>query len=212
MIGAGRGGGYGFGMTVPTEEITGSRTAHDRLHVTLGTLTADQLQRPSLLPDWTIGHLLAHLVGNGESVIRRLNGAIDGQQVEMYIGGDEGRTAFISEFSGVPLDELVARLRHVDETIDSLFDGLDPDVWDIAVLSRNGAPILAGDLPFQRWREVEIHLVDLGLGHTPADWSPELVERMLPGLIGDLRSRAQPAALAGWLVGRAPAPELGAWL
>ncbi|MEJ7647896.1 MAG: maleylpyruvate isomerase family mycothiol-dependent enzyme [Nakamurella sp.] len=199
-------------MTVPTEEIIGSRTAHDRLHVTLGTLTADQLQRPSLLPDWTIGHLLAHLVGNGESVIRRLNGAIDGQQVEMYPGGRAGRNAFIAEFAGAPLEELVGRLEHVDETLDELFRTLDPDVWDVVVLSRDDAPVLAGELPFHRWREVEIHLVDLGLGHTPADWSPELVERMLPGLIGDLRSRVEPADLAGWLVGRAPAPELGAWL
>lgn len=199
-------------MTVPTEEITGCRIAHDRLHVTLGTLDPDRLQAPSLLPDWTIGHLLAHLVGNGESVIRRLNGAIDGEQVEMYVGGREGRNAFIAEFAGAPLEELTGRLRHVDETIDTLFGGLDPDIWDVAVLARDDVPVLAGDLPFQRWCEVEIHLVDLGLGHTPADWSPELVERMLPGLISNLRSRAEPAALAGWLVGRAPAPELGAWL
>lgn len=199
-------------MTVPTEEITGCRIAHDRLHVTLGTLDQDRLEQPSLLPDWTIGHLLAHLVGNGESVIRRLNGAIDGEQVEMYPGGSEGRNAFIAEFSGAPLDELTGRLRHVDETLDALFHGLDPDIWDVPVLSRNDVPVLAGDLPFQRWREVEIHLVDLGLGHTTADWSPELVERMLPGLIGDLRGRVEPAELAGWLVGRAPAPELGPWL
>jgi len=36
-------------------------------------------------------------------------------------------------------------------------------------------------LPFRRWREVEVHLVDLGIGLTPADWPQELVDRVFRG-------------------------------
>lgn len=198
-------------MPVPTEEITGTRLAHERLHTALDALTAEQLAAPSRLPDWTVGHVLAHLVGHGESIIRRLHGAAEGQQVDQYVGGREGRNAFIAEFSGAPLDELTARLRHVDDTVDELFGGLDPDLWDATVLAGDGGPLLAEALPFSRWREVEVHLVDLGLGHTPADWPEPLVERWLPSLISELRGRVQPDVLMAWLLGRGPAPELSPW-
>ncbi|MBE7162500.1 MAG: maleylpyruvate isomerase family mycothiol-dependent enzyme [Williamsia herbipolensis] len=199
-------------MTVPIEEIAGCRAAHERLHAALDALAPEHQQQASLLPGWSVGQVLAHLVGNGESVLRRLEGATAGRQEPMYVGGPDARAAFIDEFGAAPLPEIVDRLRSVDDRIDSLFAELDPDVWDAAVLARGDVPVLAEELPFHRWREVEVHLTDLGRGATPADWSAALVERMLPGLIGDLRARTDPNALAGWLTGRSPAPELGAWL
>lgn len=36
-----------------------------------------------------------------------------------------------------------------------------------------GPALLAADIPYMRWREVEIHHADLGLGYGPADWEPE---------------------------------------
>lgn len=66
-------------------------------------------------------------------------------------------------------------------------------------------------LPFRRWREVEVHLVDLGLGVSPADWSSGLVDRALPRLIDGLIHRTDQRELMAWLLGRRPAPELRAW-
>ena len=45
------------------------------------------------------------------------------------------------------------------------------------------------DLPRRRWREVELHHVDLGLGYEPADWPPAFVERVLPDALADVGRR-----------------------
>ena len=66
-------------------------------------------------------------------------------------------------------------------------------------------------LPFRRWREVEVHLVDLGIGVTAADWSQGLVDRALPNLLAGLGGRSDPRQLMAWMVGRGPAPHLEPW-
>ena len=67
------------------------------------------------------------------------------------------------------------------------------------------------DLPFRRWREVEVHLVDLGVGPTRADWSEAFVARAMPGLVERLPTRTDRRQLVAWLLGRADAPDLDAW-
>ena len=67
------------------------------------------------------------------------------------------------------------------------------------------------DLPFRRWREVEVHLVDLGLGLTPDDWPIEFADRALPRLLAGIPDRTDPRTLAAWILGRGPAPDLGRW-
>jgi maleylpyruvate isomerase len=62
-----------------------------------------------------------------------------------------------------------------------------------------------------RWREVELHHVDLGLGYTPADWPDEFVHLVLPEMIDGLARRADHRALLAWLSGRGRVPELGPW-
>lgn len=79
------------------------------------------------------------------------------------------------------------------------------------MLDGSGRQVPATHLPFARWREVEIHLVDLGLGHRAADWPQPLVERWLPELLERLPTRTDPAALMAWVLGRGPAPELRPW-
>jgi maleylpyruvate isomerase len=68
-----------------------------------------------------------------------------------------------------------------------------------------------------RWREVELHHVDLGLGYLPADWPQPYVDRELSISLKLLPERldtdGQRQVLA-WLVGRASGagdPELTPW-
>jgi maleylpyruvate isomerase len=74
-----------------------------------------------------------------------------------------------------------------------------------------GGEVPVALLPYRRWREVEVHLVDLGLGFTSSDWSPELVDRMLPTLVAGLPGRADARELAAWLLGRGSPPQLQPW-
>jgi maleylpyruvate isomerase len=164
------------------------------------------------LPGWTVGHVLTHLARNADSVVRRLTAAADGRTVEQYAGGDAGRSAGIEAGAGRPAAELVADVLAADAAVDRLVGGLPGEVWERPVLrSGAGGTVPAERLLYSRWREVEVHHVDLGLEYTPADWPAALVARMLPGLIAGLADRADPAALAAWALDRGPAPTLTGW-
>lgn len=66
------------------------------------------------------------------------------------------------------------------------------------------------ELPFRRWREVEIHHVDLNLGYTPDDWPEDYVDAELTRTVAGLAAGERRRLLA-WLVGRVGVPELGPW-
>lgn len=187
------------------------RAAHDRLHAALGGLDDDTARAPSRLPGWSVGHVLTHLARNADSVVRRLRGAVAGELVEQYAGGPAGRAAEVEAGAGRPAAELVADLRAADDAVDRLFGSVPAEVWERSVLAGDGRRIPASRLQLSRWREVEVHHVDLGLGYSPADWPAPLVALMLPDLLAGLPDRADPAALAGWLLDRSPAPQLGGW-
>ena len=196
-------------MAVPTDLIAGVRAGHVRLHATLAGLDDETARRPSRLPDWSVGHLVTHLARNADSVVRRLRAAATGTLVPQYPGD---REAEIAAGASRPAGDLISDLVRADDAVDALFARLPAAVWEQPVLrSGGGAPVPATRLAYSRWREVEVHHVDLGLGYEPADWPAGLVELMLPGLLTGLTDRTSPAELAAWALDRAPAPTLTSW-
>jgi maleylpyruvate isomerase len=197
---------------VPTEDIDACATAHERLLARLRGLDDETARRPSLLPGWSVGHVLTHVARNADSVVRRLAAAVDGELVEQYVGGSEGRAAAIEEGAGRPAAELVEDVRATCEAVDRLCREVPAEVWDREVLVYSGPQrVSTPRLVFTRWREVEIHHVDLGLGYEPEDWPASFVERLLPEVLEGLPERAQPARLLAWGLGRGDAPELSSW-
>lgn len=85
-----------------------------------------------------------------------------------------------------------------------------------------GGPVAVADLPFRRWREVELHHVDLGRGYSSGDWPeayvdielgrslPDLPRRLPAGVEGGDWERVAGGrrALLAWLVGRGGGPDL----
>jgi maleylpyruvate isomerase len=203
---------YGVAM-MPAEEIEGVRAAHARLHETLAGLDDATARRPSRLPGWTVGHVLTHLARNADSVVRRLAAAAQDRLIEQYEGGDAGRNAAIEAGADRPAEALVADLTGADEAVERLFATLPETVWDRPVLRSgpDGGTAPAARLAYSRWREVEVHHVDLGLGYEPERWPAGLVERMLPDLLAGLPDRTGRNALAAWALDRAPAPRLSPW-
>ena len=53
-------------------DVEGCAGAHQRLLAGLEDLTDDQARRDSLLPGWTVGHVLTHLARNAEAFTRLL--------------------------------------------------------------------------------------------------------------------------------------------
>jgi maleylpyruvate isomerase len=198
-------------VNAPIVEIEGCRAAHEWMATAIGDVSDAVAQRPSLLPGWSIGHVLTHLARNAEAMHRRVEGAMRGEMVEQYAGGAAGRAAEIEAGARRPAREIIDDAIGWSNRLDATFAALPDDCWVRPVRSVQGDDHPVALLPFRRWREVEIHLVDLGIGITPADWSQGLVEGAIPKLLTGLAGRADPRSLMAWMLGRGPAPPLEPW-
>jgi maleylpyruvate isomerase len=193
-------------------DIDGLRAAQRTLVARLEGLTDDQARAASRLPRWSVGHVLTHLARNGDSVTRRLEGAARGEVTDQYPGGRAGRAADIEagaqRAAAALLDDLVASHRRLDGAIDAMTDA----TWNGATRDVDGELQPAHDLIVRRWREVEVHHVDLGLGYEPSDWPAAFVERTLPVALADVGRRlpgivgVDPATVVAWTYGRAAPP------
>jgi maleylpyruvate isomerase len=161
--------------------VTGCAGAHQRLLATLEELTDEQARRPSLLPDWTVGHVLTHLARNADGNARMLAAANRGEVVAQYEGGMEGRAADIEAGAGRPAAELVADVRSTIYRLEQQWAAMTAEGWNGEGLAASGRTPVS-DVPFRRWREVEVHHADLGLGFGPRDWPADYVRLELHSL------------------------------
>lgn len=186
------------------------RDASARLLATLHGLDDATARRPSRLPDWTVGHVVTHLARNADSHVRMIEAAMAGRVADQYEGGLDGRAADIAAGAGRPAADLVADLDRAIDDLDATWGRVPLEVWATGQgRMGNGELCPCAELPSRRWREVEIHRVDLGLGGEPADWPDAYVELELPKALAHLPDRLSPAdraTLLAWLVGRAEAP------
>lgn len=183
------------------------REAHARVLDSVAQLTDADARAASLLPGWTVGHVLTHLARNADSHARRISGALDGLDLPKYAGGNKQREAEIEAGAGRPADELVADLEASELRLEQVFDRY----------TAAGAPnghFLGGEdygvlaCPAHRLREIEMHHVDLGLGYTSADWPEEYVawdlQTLLAGVPERLASSDDRRTFMAWLSGRGP--------
>ena len=198
-------------MSAPRNEVEGCRQAHIKLRTAIAGLTDEQVASASLLPDWTVGHVLSHVARNADGMSRRIIAAMRDEIVEQYVGALDGRAAEIEAGAARTAREIVADLTSTAERLDSLFATMPEDAWEKPVRTVGGGEHAVSMLPFRRWREVEIHRVDLGMGLTPADWPADLIDAALPRLTATLADRCDQRALMAWALGRGPAPELRPW-
>jgi maleylpyruvate isomerase len=195
-------------------DVAGCATAHQRLLADISDLSEQQVGRPSMLPGWTIGHVLTHLARNAESHVRMLEAAARGEVVAQY-DSPEARDADIEAGAGRPARELVRDVRSTIYALEGCWASTTAEGWMGTGLARSGVVAMT-ELPFLRWREVEVHHADLGMGFSTAAWSPEYIRLELARLEMTYLSRRPmglttmpPEALAvppherlAWLLGR----------
>lgn len=191
---------------IPYDDLAGARAATAALLAHLDAVDAVELRAPSRLPGWTRGHVVAHLAGNAQSHVRMLDGCLAGEVRSQYEGGREAREAAIEALAADP-DAAVAEHRRACADLDDRWRRLGPEHWRRDVLRLDRGPEPALGLAWARWREVEMHRVDLGLGHEPADWQPDFAERLLDELLDRTGLRDEVADRV-----RGPVTELAAWL
>lgn len=173
--------GFGLDERVTPEiaqDTAHARSSTDRLLSALGALTDADVARPSLCPEWTVGHVLTHLARSADAMRKGLEGARRGETVSMY-DSDEARAADIEAGARRPVATLVGDLAESCRLLARTWSGLDDTAWERAVLHRRLGLMPAGAIPAHRWREVEIHRVDLDLGYRPADWPRSFVTHLL---------------------------------
>jgi maleylpyruvate isomerase len=184
----------------------GAADAHQRLLAHLERLEEAGADpgAPSALPGWTVGHVLTHLARNADSHVRMLDG------LAQYEGGVEGRAADIEAGARRPFGALVADVRRTIWTLEMRW-AAQPDWTGIAHRTFGDGPL--ADLPFLRWREVEVHRVDLDAGYGFADLPAEYVRLELRRMemLWAARRPMGMTALPGEALAAAPHERL-AWL
>ncbi|QYJ04958.1 maleylpyruvate isomerase family mycothiol-dependent enzyme [Nocardioides panacisoli] len=199
-----------------------------RLLDTVDSLADDKFAEPSLLPGWSIGHVVAHLALNAEGITQVLQGVAAGEVPPMY-RSPEIRDQEIEELAGQDPDELRTRLSVGSTLLTEQISVIDPRDDDVEFprAPGHGPMFRVGTMPLLRLREVEIHHADLGVGYTHREWPEETVVRLLDHASGayagtpftayatDLDRRWEFAgggaavegvgsALAWWTTGRGP--------
>jgi maleylpyruvate isomerase len=200
-----------------SDVVAGARESHRRLIAAIESLTDDQARSTSLLPGWSVGHALTHLARNADSHARMMRAAIAGDAVHQYGPGFE-RTAGIEAGAARPAGALIEDVATSAAALEAVWDEMTDAAWAGNGLNQPDDEIWPCRLmPFHRWREVELHHADLGLGYTSADWPAGYVDRELAVSLMSLPERITESdrqRLLGWLVGRdqrQPDLELDPW-
>ncbi|GAA4656039.1 maleylpyruvate isomerase N-terminal domain-containing protein [Arthrobacter cryoconiti] len=181
--------------------------AQARLTRRVAHLSEDDVRSASLLPGWSVGHVLTHLARNADAHARRLSGALNGCDVSKYERGAEQRRSEIEDGATRSASEIIVDLLASMRALERLFVQSAIAGWPNGDFLGGGDYGVAGSAA-HRLREVEMHHVDLGLGYTPAEWPQEYVDWDLPVLLATANERLgsinERRSIMAWLAGRGP--------
>lgn len=175
-------------MTAFAVELGRVRDSSTRLLATVRELDEAAMRAPSLLPGWSRTHVMVHLARNADAQVRMIDGALRGESVEQYAGGERGRAWEIEEGTAADAGSVLAGLEASVAALDERWATLPEHAWDLeTVTSRFRRTVREGIAA--RWREVEIHHVDLGCDYGCGDWPAEFVDAFLERTISRLPAR-----------------------
>lgn len=161
-------------------DIDGCAAATTLLLRTIEPLTDEQARQPSLLPGWSVGHVLTHLARNADSVVRMVEAAQRGEVVFQYAEGQRERE--IEEGAARAASDLVDDVRRTADAVARVWAATSDDVWATGMCKVRAGDCPINVVPLRRWREVELHHADLGLGFTYTDMSAAYVAREESGV------------------------------
>ena len=193
----------------PDDVIDACRSSHRDLVTAVTPLSHDDFRSPSLLPGYSRGHVVAHVINKTTAHVSLFGGALVGETRRLHPDGyDPDRAAQVGATRSAL--ELCAELKRSFEQLETAWETLDDGMWDRQGIMTAGPRTMA-EIVTHHLRNVEVHHVDLDIGYRPSDWCALFVEIELAKRMRALPDRAEHAALLAWLVGRAPAPDLDPW-
>ncbi|MEV8507814.1 maleylpyruvate isomerase family mycothiol-dependent enzyme [Actinoplanes sp. NPDC051475] len=172
-------------MTIdPLVLMTDVDQATERLIRTAEGLEPGAESAPSLLPGWTIGHVLTHVARNADSFTNLLTWARTGVETPQY-PTPRAREEGIEAGHRRPLAEQIADLRESHERFADAGAAMPAEAWAFHLPSTGRS---AAFVPWARLREVEVHHVDVGRDYTPEDWSDAFALRLLREIVGGAKA------------------------
>lgn len=193
----------------PEHDIDTCHASHRGLIRGLAQLSDDDFRSRSLLPGYSRGHVVAHLINKARAHVWLFGGPPAGEIRLLHPRGYDADAAAAAG-AARSATELRSGLERSLEQLEAAWQGLDDELWDRQGVMTAGPRTMA-EIVAHHLRNVEVHHVDLDIGYGPSDWPPRFVEGELARRVRGLPNRAEHANLLAWLLGRAPAPELGAW-
>jgi maleylpyruvate isomerase len=186
--------------------------SHAALTTWLRSLDRIDPGQPSLLPGWSVGHVLTHIARNADSHVNLLDGRPQYPSLQSRNAGIEGGAG---RSWRELVDDVVASAEALDERWAATTD------WT-GTASTPAGPRPRHLLPLLRQREVEVHRADLGLGYGFDDMPGEYVRKDLRlmemlwrarkpmGLtpLPEAALRLPPATRLAWMMGRTEADGL----
>jgi maleylpyruvate isomerase len=149
--------------SVPQQWLDGCIAAQRRLEAVVDSLPDTTARQATALEGWTVGHILTHVARNADAHAGIVEAAQRGEMAPMYPGGRAQRDGAIEAGQGRPAAELIADVRGAHQRLELAWATTSEEVWATGLGQRVTGPATLADFVFSRWREVEVHLVDLGL-------------------------------------------------
>jgi maleylpyruvate isomerase len=162
---------------------------------TVARIDDETARRATLLSGWSVAMLVTHLARNADSHTWVAEGARLGERRRRYRDAEE-RDAGIEAGRDRSAGQLIDDLAESIDRLEAAWNSLPTDGWAIVGQSASGEPEPMVDLPRYRWRETEIHHVDLQLGFTAEDWDTSFVDTELEVWLARLDERLPPGVRA----------------
>lgn len=162
----------------PARELAWARQGTAYFARVLADLSDEQLYQPSLVPDWTRAHVVAHVGYNARALTRLTEWAATGIEQPMYASPQQ-RGAEIERGSTLPARALRNLVDHAAVHLDVEWRDLPEGSWDNPVVTAQGRTVAVRETAWMRTREVWIHAVDLDGGGSFLDFPPEVLDALL---------------------------------
>jgi maleylpyruvate isomerase len=172
----------------PDVDLEAVRMATRRFLASIDELSDAQAEAACRLPSWNRAELITHVARNADGIRGMVEAAARGEVAAMYPGGVTQRADGIAAGRDERAAVLVTDVRRASDLLADVWSTLPPDGWDR--VGKASVDRQMSELPWVRWREVEVHHLDLGLEYEAADWPVQFVTRALDELLGSLGTRA----------------------
>ncbi len=155
----------------------------------LATLKNTQFHEPTLLSEWDIAHLSAHVAYNAAALCNLMEWASTGKEKPMY-DSPEARGEEIEFGATLPPGAIRNLHDHTLVRLDVAWRDAPDYAWEAEVKTAQGRTVPASETLWMRSREVWIHAIDLNQSGRFTDIPRVILSTLLPEIVAKWNASA----------------------